>query len=444
MILKILKIPQRTRNNLLLTIFLFLPVIFAHSQRITIDRNKPEKVEWFRDMGFGIMINWSVDVQLGAAMSHNLAVASKEYQNTYFNELPKTFNPKKFDAEEWAKLAKIAGVKYMVFTAKHHNGFCMWDTNTSDFNIINSGYSKDMLREIIEAFRKHNIAIGLSFAPVDYHVMYKQGHPPSLRSPEASSAVNTALWEINKNQLHELLTNYGKIDILSIDETSDWANPLVANFAWDLDPDVLVTRGGMVSYDQFLPKEITKEPWELSINMGYHRQFVGEENYKDAGALINLLIETRAKGGNLLLNIGPDAHGEIPETKEHRLREIGLWLMANKEAIEGVRPWKIADENGVWFTQSKDQKIVYAFANAPYWKWMEERAFLIRAIKGSKNTRVSILGQNDEMMEYQIHRSPKPVFSIVDEGIFVNIIKAQRLNKSWDNPMVIRFEGAGD
>jgi alpha-L-fucosidase len=444
MILKIIKIPQRTRNNLLLTIFLFLPVIFAHSQRITIDRNKTEKVEWFRDMGFGIMINWSVDVQLGAVMSHNLAVASKEYQKTYFNDLPKTFYPKKFDPDEWAKLAKIAGVKYMVFTAKHHNGFCMWDTKTSDFNIINSGYSKDMLREIIEAFRKHNIAIGLSFAPVDFHIMHKQGYPPSLRSPEASSAVNTALWEINKNQLRELLTNYGKIDILYIDETSDWANPLVANFAWDLDPDVLVTRGGMVSYDQFLPKEITKEPWELSINMGYHRQFVGEENYKDAGALINLLIDTRAKGGNLLLNIGPDTHGEIPEAQEHRLREIGLWLMANNEAIENVRPWKIADENGVWFTQSKDQKIVYAFVNAPNWKWMEERAFFIRAIKGTKNTSVSMLGQNDEMMEYQVHRSPKPIFSIVDEGIFVNVVKAQRLNKSWDNPMVIRFEGVGE
>jgi alpha-L-fucosidase len=417
---------------------------FALSQHVTIDRNNTEKVAWFRDMGFGLMINWSIDVQLGAIMSHNLAVASEDYQYNYFNNLPKTFDPKNFEPDAWAKLAKIAGAKYIVFTAKHHNGFCMWDTKTSDFSIINSGYGKDILREIIEAFRKYDIAIGLSFAPVDFHIMHKQGHPPSLRSPEASPAVNTALWEINKTQLRELLTNYGKIDILSIDETSDWANPLVANYVWDIDPDVLVTRGGMVSYDQYLPKETAAEPWELNINIGYHRQFVGEENYKDAGALINMLIEARARGGNLLLNIGPDTHGEIPESQEYRLREIGLWLMANKEAINNVRPWIIADENGVWFTQSKDQQAVYAFVNAPNWKWMEERAFFFRAVKGSKNTRVSILGQNDEMMEYQVHRSPKPVLSIVEEGIFVNVIKAQRLNKVWDNPLVIRFEGIAE
>ena len=444
MIRKKCDISRVARNILFLFIFLIFPASFAQSQRITIDRNKPEKVEWFRDMGFGLMINWSVDVQLGAVMSHNLAVASKEYQGKYFSELPVTFDPKKFDPDEWAKLARIAGVKYMVFTAKHHNGFCMWDTKTSDFNIINSGYGKDILREIIDAFRKYDIAIGLSFAPVDFYLMREQGHPPSLRSPEASLAVNTALWEMNKTQLRELLTNYGKIDILSIDETSDWANPLVANFAWDLDPDLLITRAGMETYEHFLPKETPDAPWELSMNMGYHRQFVDEEDLKDASVLIHSLIETRARGGNMLLNIGPDAHGEIREAQESRLREIGLWLMANNEAIENVRPWKVADENGVWFTQSKDQNFVYAFVHVPYWNWMEERAFFIRAIKGTKNTSVSILGQNDEMMEYLVHRSPKPVFSIVEEGIFVNVVKAQRLSKTWDNPMVIRFAGVGE
>ena len=441
MILKKYKIFQRIRINLLFTLFIFIPVTFAHSQLITIDRNKPEKVEWFRDMGFGIKINWTIDVQLGAIMSQNLAVSSRDYQDMYFNELPKTFDPKNFDPDAWAKLVKLAGAKYMVFTAKHNNGFCMWDTKTSDFNIINSGYGKDLLREIMEAFRKYDIAIGLSFAPVDYHVMYKQGYPPSQKSPEASPAVNTTLWEINKNQLRELLTDYGKIDILFIDAMGDWANPLVANFAWDLDPDLLITRNGMETYEQFLPKKTSIEPWELSINMEYQRQYADDDNYKEAGAMINLLIETTAKGGNLLLNIGPGIDGEIPERQESRLREIGLWHLANFEAIENVRPWKITDENGVWFTQSKDQKLVYAFVNAPYWKWMEEKAFFIRSIKGSKSTRVSIIGQNDEMMEYQVHRSPKPIFALAAEGIFVNVIKAQRLNRSWNNPMVIRFEG---
>ncbi|MCK5371398.1 MAG: alpha-L-fucosidase, partial [Cyclobacteriaceae bacterium] len=184
-------------------LLLFWFVSITYGQKITIDRNKPERLEWFRDLGFGMFIHWSIDVQLGAIISHNVAVASKDYQDQYFNELPKTFNPKKFDPVEWAKLAKLAGMKYMVFTAKHHNGFCMWDTKTSFFNIMNSGYGTDILKEIIEAFRKQGIAIGLYFSPDDYFVMYQQGYPPSRNSKESESTRNSELWEINKKQLRE-------------------------------------------------------------------------------------------------------------------------------------------------------------------------------------------------------------------------------------------------
>jgi alpha-L-fucosidase len=429
------------RKIVSLVLMLLLIANISQSQKITIDRNKPDKLEWFQDMGLGMFIHWSVDVQLGAMISHNVAVGSKDYQDQYFNALPKTFNPKEFDPEEWAKLAKLAGMRYMVFTAKHHNGFCMWDTKTSAFNIMNSGYQQDILKEIITAFRKYDIAIGLYFSPDDYYVMYQQGHQPSRNSPESESTRNTELWEINKKQLQELLTNYGKIDILFIDEKSDWANPLVANFAWDLDPDLLITRGGMPTPEQFLPDLPFTGPWEACYTIGSHWQYVAEDENKSATTLINLLVETRAKGGNLLLNVGPDADGEIPAQQEARLREIGLWNMANHEAIHHTRPWRIAKEQDTWFTQSKDGQHVYAFVNEPYWNWMEEKAFFIRSLKGNKNTKVSILGQNEEMMEYQVQRSPKTIFSVTDEGIFVNVIKAQHLNKTWKNPLVILFTG---
>lgn len=425
---------------LIVALILFCLATETLGQKITIDRNKTDRKEWFSNLGFGMFIHWSVDVQLGAIISHNVAVASKDYQDHYFNKLPKTFNPKKFDPEEWAKLAKLAGMKYMVFTAKHHNGFCMWDTKTSSFNIMNSGYGKDILKEVIAAFRKQGIAIGLYFSPDDYFVMYQQGYPPSRNSKESESTRNSELWEINKKQLKELLTNYGKIDMLFIDEKSDWANPLAANYAWDIDNDLVITRGSMETPEQHLPEEAFESPWEACYTIGYHWQYVAEEKYKDAETLINLLIETRAKGGNLLLNVGPNAHGEIPERQECRLREIGLWYMANHEAIENVKPWEITNENGIWFTTSKDEGIVYAFVNSPYWKWMEEKAFFIRSLSGTANTKVSILGQNNEMMEYHVSRSPKPILSVVDEGIFINVIKAQRLNKTWNNPLVIKLE----
>ena len=426
-------------RSITVIVFLFIGE-FASAQKIILDRNKPERKEWFTDLGFGMFIHWSLDVQLGAVISHNAAVGSKDYLDRYFNELHKTFNPKKFDPEEWAKLAKLAGMKYVVFTAKHHNGFCMWDTQTSAFNIVNSGYGKDILKEIIEAFRKYGIAIGLYFSPDDFYVMYKQGYPPSRNSPASESTRNSELWEINKKQLQELLTDYGKIDMLFIDEKTDWANPLVANYAWDLDDDLLVTRGGMDTPEQHLPDRPYDGPWEACYTIGSHWQYAAEEKYKSAGTLINLLIETRAKGGNLLLNVGPDAHGEIPDRQENRLREIGLWYMANHQAVDHIRPWEITNENDIWFTSSKDRTSVYAFVNAPYWKHMDERAFFIRSLKGSSKTKVSILGQNDDMMEYAVHRSPKSIVSVIDEGIFVNVVKAQRLNKTWNNPIVIKFE----
>lgn len=414
----------------------------AYCQNISIDRNKPERKAWFRDLGFGMFIHWSHDVQLGADISHNVAVSSRDYQDRYFNELPKTFNPKKFDPEEWAILAKLAGMNYVVFTAKHHSGFCMWDTETSEFSIMNTPFKRDALKEILDAFRKQGIAIGLYFSPDDFHVMYKQGLPPSRNTPESQSPSNQELWKTNQLQLKELLNNYGKIDILFIDENSAWANPLVANYAWDLEPDLVITRGGMKTPEQYLPNEPISDPWEACYTIGWHWQYVGEERYKDATQLINLLIETRAKGGNLLLNVGPDSHGEIPLRQESRLREIALWQMANREAVIEVKPWKISREDDYWFTQSNDGSCIYAFVNDEDWKHMQSRTFLFKSINGDNKTRVTVLGQNDLAMEYDLSHSPKPKWQATEDGLFVSIIKAQRLNKTWDNPLVIKIENA--
>ena len=115
--------------------------------------NKPERLEWFRDLGFGLFIHWSVDSQTGVVISHSLAGADEAYTNRFFNELPKTFNPRKFYPQDWAALAKLAGIRYVVFTTKHHSGFAMWDTKTTDFGIMNTPFKRDITREILEAFR---------------------------------------------------------------------------------------------------------------------------------------------------------------------------------------------------------------------------------------------------------------------------------------------------
>lgn len=428
--------------SLMAAISFQLSISPAFSQKITIDKNKPERKAWFQDLAFGMFIHWNIDVTYGAVISHSLAASSRSYQEKYFENLPALFNPKDFNPAEWAKLARIAGMRYMVFTAKHHNGFCMWDTRTTEFKITKTPFGKDALKEIITAFRNENIAVGLYFSPDDFHVMYEQNLPLSRSTPESEPTRNSALWEIDKAQLKELLTEYGKIDILFIDENSDWANMLVANYAWQLDPDLIITRGGMPTPEKFIPDKPFNGPWEACMTIGRHWQYVGSDYDKDATKLIEQLVEIRAKGGNLLLNVGPDASGQIPESQKARLREIGLWMMSNGEAIYGSRPGEEYFLNDIWFTQSNDKKEIYAILNGRGWERMQTRSFLLSCIEGNNKTKATVLGQGNGPSEYNSQLLVAPKYAITNDGFFVSIIRAQRLNDTWDNPVVLRIDQA--
>ncbi|MDR2982527.1 MAG: alpha-L-fucosidase, partial [Puniceicoccales bacterium] len=180
----------------LTALFLLCGIALANAQQT---ENKPEREQWFMDLGFGMFIHWSMDSQVGVVISHSMAGASDDYLDRFINELPKTFNPRKFYPEDWAILAKLAGMKYVVFTTKHHSGFCMWDTKTTDFMIMNTPFQRDALREILEAFRKQGIAIGLYFSPEDFHVLHQMGIPIGrLHHPQHYPANNPRLMEIDK------------------------------------------------------------------------------------------------------------------------------------------------------------------------------------------------------------------------------------------------------
>jgi alpha-L-fucosidase len=179
--------------------------------------NKPDRENWFMDLGFGMFIHWSMDSQVGAVISHSMAGASVDYLERFVNDLPKSFNPKKFDPEEWAILAKLAWMKSVVSTSKHHSGFCMWDTKTTDFNIMNTPFRRDILKEVTDAFRKQGLAIGLYFSPEDFYFFYRNNIPVGrLQHPLHYPAKNAGLMALDKAQIGELLTNYGKIDFSSL------------------------------------------------------------------------------------------------------------------------------------------------------------------------------------------------------------------------------------
>lgn len=423
-----------------LSVFVLL-LVFCNAGFSQQTTNKPEREQWFQDLGFGMFIHWSMDSQVGAVISHSMAGASEEYLDRFVNELPKTFNPKKFDPDEWATLAKLAGMKYVVFTAKHHSGFCMWETNTTDFSIMDTPFGKDATRAIIDAFRKQGIAIGLYFSPEDFHYLYENQLPIGrLQHPMHYPANNSGLMELDKKQIHELLSNYGKIDVLFFDGSAEG----LKEYAWQLQPNLVVTRGEMETPEQELPDKPIPGPWEACFTMGTDWQYKPTNDpHKSGTEIINMLIETRAKGGNLLLNIGPKPDGEIQIEQEALLREIALWNLVNTEAVHNIRAWDIIKEGDVWFTCSKDKETVYAFVQSGNnWKYGDRKEFLFKTLKGNDNTKVSILGYASELVEYRKSFDAKIYFEDISMGLLISAVNGHRLytNNKWPNPVVLKIE----
>ncbi len=407
-------------------------------------RNKPEKLEAFRDQALGMFIHWSVDSQLGSVISHSLVGADADYARRFFEGLPKSFQPTKFDPVEWAALAKLCGFKYAVFTNKHHSGFCMFPTKTTDFSIANTPYGKDITKMYVDAFRGAGLGMGFYFSPDDFWLLHKQGVPISRYRPGGDRRVrpsdNPELMKHNLAQIEELYTRYGAVDYLFIDGQPDGIREL----AWKLQPDTLVTRGAIETPDQKLPGKALPEPWEACFTLGTQWQFKPtNETYKSGTELINMLIETRAKGGNLLLNVGPEPSGVIPFEQERIIRELGLWLFINGEAIYKVRPWHVTREGDVWFTRSAaEPATVYAFLTKQgEWPRGKRKSFVLKSLKATAATQISVLGHDGKILEYAPKADASPKFSQKADGLHLDIMRAQRIynNSLWPNPVVVKL-----
>ena len=397
--------------------------------------NQPDRVEWFRDLGFGMFIHWSHDSQLGSVISHSMVGADEAYLRRYIEELPKTFNPHRFRPKDWAVLARLAGMRYVVFTAKHHNGFAMFHTKTNDFGIARTPFGRDITAEVLQAFRDEGIAAGLYFSPDDFWWLHRSGIPIQRRVPEVLPAANPGLMALAQAQLRELMTNYGPIDVLFLDGAAEGLREL----AWTAQPRVVVTRGAMETPEQYIPGVPLDGAWEACVTMGTQWQYKPtNERYKRGGELISLLVETRAKGGNLLLNVGPKPDGELPIEQEERLREIALWMFVNGEAVHGVRPWIVTNEQDVWFTRKADDLYVIVKGEWHYGAWRE---VVLRSVRATARTQVSVLGQNDRVLEYQPAVVPDTSWRQASGALHIRAMHAQRLynDRRWPNPVVLKL-----
>ena len=373
--------------------------------------------------------------------------ASDAYLNKYITELPKTFNPKDFDATEIANLAKLAGMKYIVFTAKHHSGFCMWDTETTDFNITNTPYGKDLIAEFAEATHKAGLAVGFYFSPEDFNFLHKNGQ--EIRRTNINSIpqhIMKKYQELNELQTIELMAKYGDIDILFYDGGEGPLLEKCKQVAWELHPNVVITRGAMNTPEQTVPGTTLPDPWEANLTMGTQWAYKPtNEKYKSGTRLLEILIETRAKGGNQLLNIGPKPNGEIPEKQESRLREIAVWNFVNGEAIDATKPWIISNESNTWFTWKPKEKTLYAILTRQQeWPRGERREFVLRSVNSTEKTTIKVLGQSGNRVEYMPDIDAQTYFEQKDDGLHISCVRAQRLynNNKWNNPIVLKITDA--
>jgi len=401
--------------------------------------NKPDRLEWFRDQGFGLFIHWSVDSQTGVVISHSLVGADEAYTKRFFEELPKTFNPRKFYPADWAALARLAGVRYAVFTTKHHSGFAMWDTKTTGFGIMHTPYKHDLTREIFDAFRAQGIATGVYFSPDDFSWLWKNKIDIQRHIPAVVPANNPGLMDLDLAQIRELMTNYGTIDVVFLDGEPQGLRDL----AWKLQPDTIVTRGAIQTPELYVPGIPLEGAWEANFTMGTAWQYQPQnEVYKTGGQVIDILVETRAKGGNLLLNIGPKPDGELPIEQEERLREVALWMQVNQECIYNVRPWVITNERDIWYTKARNEDTVYAIVKQrPPWvrgQWLD---FVLKSVEATPGSVVSVLGQNGRVLEYRPDVNPEPTLKQAADGLHVRAMFTHRLqdNGKWPNPIVLKI-----
>ena len=362
---------------------------------------KTARLAWWTHDRFGMFIHFGLyALPARGEWIKKIETITDENYDRYFT----AFNPDLFDAKKWAKAAKAAGMKYVVLTAKHHEGFCLWDSKFTDYKITRTPFGRDLVKEFVEAFRAEDLRIGFYYSLIDWHhpdFTIDSKHPRRPKWAEECGTVGDGekdYPELNanrdmakyrqymKDQVEELLTDYGKVDIIWFDFTypgecgkspEDWDSEGLLRLVRKLQPEIIVNnRLGMNEtddgWDFVTPEQLRVRqwptvrgkcvPWEscqtFSGSWGYARD---EMTWKDASELINLLVHTVSKGGNLIMNVGPTARGSFDERAMRRLDDYAKWMEVNSRSIYGctMAPERFTAPENTILTWNPETRRIY-------------------------------------------------------------------------------------
>jgi alpha-L-fucosidase len=346
-------------------------LLLINSQLITAqlpketEAQKVQRMKWWTDARFGMFIHWGL---YALPARHEWVKNRERMTNKQYEKYFEVFNPDLYNPKEWARMAKEAGMKYVVITAKHHEGFCLFDSKYTDYKSTNTPCGKDLIREYVDAFRAEGLKVGFYYSLLDWHhpdYTVDRNHPQRQDSDSAYARLNkgrdmSRYREYVKNQVRELLTNYGEISIIWFDYSfpgkngkgrADWDSENLLKLARSLQPGIIVddrldlkdVEGGwdfttpeQYKVDKWPEYNGKRIPWEtcqtFSGSWGYYRD---ETSWKSPAQLLELLIESVSKGGNLLLNVGPTARGSFDFRAQERLKAMGEWMKVNSRSIYG-------------------------------------------------------------------------------------------------------------